>query len=97
MSLALDSQWTEWKVVRVEDAEHHMKIVITLIVIFVISLAVSCSIYSYRTLNCFRKGEDTIYLMSDLQREADEPRVDETELLSVNSSVESSLNASVTG
>lgn len=97
MSLALESQWTEWKVVTViEEQDNPIKIGITLVIIAVVSLGVSCSIYSYRTLNCFRKAEDTIYLMADLRR-PNEPREDETELLTISSSMDnsSSLNASL--
>lgn len=85
LSLALESSWTEWKVVNISKQreeepvpppDNSVKIVVSIVVIFIVTGAIGCGIYSYRTFNCFRRGDDTIYLMSDLQRELDEDRYD---------------------
>lgn len=46
-----------------------MRIAISFIVTFLVVALVGCGIYSYRNFSCLRKGDDTIYLMSDLEKE----------------------------
>lgn len=78
-SLALEGPWTEWERVVVKDrtptppvSALHFNFVGSLIVIFIVAFAISGGIYSYRNFKCLRRGDDTVYLMSDLERELNE-------------------------
>lgn len=73
-SLALESEWTEWKVVELKEdtSPHSLNMIVSLIAIFIVSMLVSCGIYSYRSFNCLRKGDDAIYLMSQVERDVEE-------------------------
>lgn len=80
-SLALEGPWTDWKAVTLKEEapsqSFHFNFIGTLVVIFIVCLVVSCGIYSYRNFKCLSRGDDTIYLMSELERDLE---VDKEEL-----------------
>lgn len=85
-SLALEGPWTEWKAVSLKDDEveeeadkkeavvpsRNFNIVGSLVVLCIVSLLISGGIYSYRSFNCLRSGDDAIYLMSELERDQEQ-------------------------
>lgn len=74
----MEGEWTNWKVIQVKDdtSPYSLNFIVSLIAIFIVSVLLSCGIYSYRSFSCLRKGDDTIYLMSELDRGQNEDKME---------------------
>lgn len=85
--MARDGSWTEWmSITTLESSDPPKKFQIFVGVFFavLICFAGGVAVYSYRNFKCLRKGDDTVYLMSTLEREVDERIVEEPDFMEID-------------